>query len=34
MKLVPIVGGVVGGTFDAVACQAVGHMANNIFKED
>jgi hypothetical protein len=31
MKLVPIVGGPVSGTFDAFACQAVGRTADAIF---
>jgi hypothetical protein len=30
-RLVPVAGGLVGGTFDAVACRAVGHMADTLF---
>jgi uncharacterized protein (DUF697 family) len=30
-KLVPVVSGVVGGTFDALACRAVGRTAKNLF---
>lgn len=30
-KFVPVVGGVVGGTLDAVACRAVGRTAKNLF---
>lgn len=32
MKGVPVVGGVVGGAFDAVACRTVGNLAHSIFK--
>ena len=31
-KFVPLVGGVVGGTFDALACRAVGRTAKNLFR--
>ncbi len=31
-KVVPVVGGFVGGTFDAVACRAVGRIAKGLFK--
>jgi uncharacterized protein (DUF697 family) len=31
-KLVPVAGGVVGGTFDLVACQAVGRIAKKVFR--
>jgi hypothetical protein len=31
-KLVPVVGGFVGGTFDAVACRAVGRVAKDLFR--
>jgi len=30
-KFVPVVGGVVGGTFDALACRAVGRTAKSLF---
>ncbi|WP_156472621.1 hypothetical protein [Ferrovum myxofaciens] len=30
-KFVPVVGGMVGGTFDAVACRMVGRTAKNLF---
>ena len=32
LKAVPIAGGVVGGTVDAVACRTVGNLAINLFK--
>ncbi len=32
MKGVPVVGGVVGGAFDAVACRTVGNLAHSIFQ--
>ncbi|HEX5444414.1 MAG TPA: EcsC family protein [Pirellulales bacterium] len=31
-KLVPVAGGIVGGTFDLVACQTVGRIAKKIFQ--
>lgn len=31
-KIVPVVGGLVGGTVDAVTCKAVGSAAKNIFR--
>lgn len=30
-KLVPVVGGLVGGTFDAISCRAVGRISREIF---
>lgn len=32
-RAVPLVGGFVGGTIDALACKAVGEVAKSIFKE-
>jgi len=32
-KAVPLVGGIVGGTFDAVTCRSVGYAAQRIFKK-
>lgn len=32
-KAVPVVGGIVGGTFDAVTCRSVGYAAQRIFKK-
>lgn len=34
MKVVPVAGGLVGGTFDATACQVVGKCAKKIFYSD
>jgi hypothetical protein len=31
-KAVPIVGGVVGGAFDAIVCRAVGRTAKSLFR--
>lgn len=31
-KLVPVAGGIVGGAFDLVACQAVGRIAKKVFQ--
>jgi hypothetical protein len=31
-RLVPIAGGIVGGSFDAVSCQLVGRTAKRIFR--
>jgi len=31
-KWVPVAGGVVGGTFDLVACQTVGRIAKKVFR--
>jgi glycerol-3-phosphate O-acyltransferase len=31
-KAVPVVGGVVGGTFDAVVCRMVGRTARSLFR--
>lgn len=33
-KGVPLIGGFVGGTFDALACRTVGRTAFNLFKRD
>jgi hypothetical protein len=33
-RLVPLVGGVVGGTIDALACQAVAGVAKRVFREN
>ncbi len=33
MKGLPFVGGMVGGTFDAVACRVVGHNARRLFAQ-
>jgi hypothetical protein len=30
-KMIPIVGGIIGGTFDAVTCRTVGYAAQRIF---
>lgn len=32
-KAVPLAGGIVGGTFDAVTCRSVGYAAQHIFKK-
>ncbi len=32
VKLVPIVGGVIGGSFDAATCRSVGQQARNLFR--
>lgn len=32
IKLVPLAGGIVGGVFDATACQAVGRVARHLFR--
>jgi uncharacterized protein (DUF697 family) len=32
VKLVPLVGGLVGGAFDAVSCRAVGYAAKRLFR--
>lgn len=32
-KAVPVVGGVVGGAFDALTCRIVGHAAQRIFRD-
>ena len=32
-KAIPVVGGVIGGTFDAVVCRKVGYTAKKIFKK-
>lgn len=34
MKIVPVVGGVVGGAFDAVTCRTVGYAAKRLFLTD
>jgi len=31
-KFVPVVGGIIGGTFDATCCYSVGHVAKNTFR--
>jgi hypothetical protein len=31
-KAVPLVGGVVGGSFDAIVCRAVGRAAKTLFR--
>jgi hypothetical protein len=31
-KLIPVVGGVVGGAFDAVVCRMVGRTAKSLFR--
>lgn len=31
-KFVPVVGGLIGGTFDAVSCRAVGRVAKDLFR--
>lgn len=33
MKIVPLAGGIVTGSFDAFSCQIVGNTAKNIFKQ-
>jgi uncharacterized protein (DUF697 family) len=30
-KFIPVVGGIVGGTFDAISCRAVGRVSRDIF---
>ncbi len=32
-KAIPVIGGIVGGTFDAVTCKSVGYIAQQIFGE-
>ena len=32
VKAVPLVGGVVGGSFDATMCMSVGHTSKHIFR--
>jgi len=32
-KAIPVVGGIVGGTFDGVTCRSVGYAAQRIFKK-
>lgn len=32
-KAIPVVGGLVGGTFDAVTCRSVGYVAQRLFRQ-
>jgi hypothetical protein len=34
MKMVPVAGGLVSGTFDAAACRVVGAQAKRLFYQD